>query len=271
LAKTPIPPSPKKKLGQTFLCDHNILLKIVDFIQPAPNDILLEIGAGSGALTALIAPQVSRFVAVELDKDLLPYLENIPNVELIHQDIRQIDLCAIQPDRLIRIIGNLPYYISSNILMWLISHRNCILDMTLMFQEEVAQRILAPPSDSEYGYLSVVAQYFCEIRRGFKIHKNCFVPRPEIESRILHFKNRLEANLPFKELADFLSKAFSQRRKKLRNNLLRTLSIDATKLDAIFKEMGLNENVRAENLSPAEYELLIKKIKEDQEGSIDPS
>jgi 16S rRNA (adenine1518-N6/adenine1519-N6)-dimethyltransferase len=239
-----------------------MILKIADFIRPNSSDVMLEIGAGTGALTALIAPQVSRFIAVELDQNLLPYLESIPNTEVLHQDIRQIDLRTIQPDRLIRIIGNLPYYISSNILMWLISHRNCILDMTLMFQEEVAQRILAPPGDPDYGYLSVVVQYYCEIQRGFKIHKNCFVPRPDIESRIVRFESRLEATLLFHELADFLSKAFSQRRKKLRNNLLRTLSIEAPKLDAIFLELGLQENVRAENLSPTQYELLIKKIKD---------
>jgi 16S rRNA (adenine1518-N6/adenine1519-N6)-dimethyltransferase len=261
LNKTPIPPSPKKKLGQNFLCDQNILLKIVDFIQPVPTDVLLEIGAGTGALTALIAPQSSRFLAVELDQDLLPYLEKIPSTEILHQDIRQIDLCAIQSNHTIRVIGNLPYYISSNILMWLIAHRSCIQDMVLMFQEEVAQRILASPSDSDYGYLSVVAQYFCKIDRGFKIHKNCFVPRPEIESRILRFEFRRDAQLQFDELTEFLAKAFSQRRKKLRNNLLRTLSVDAIKLDGIFKDMALDENIRAENLSPSQYEQLIRKLK----------
>jgi hypothetical protein len=102
LNKTPIPPSPKKKLGQNFLCDQNMLLKIVEFIQPNPSDVMLEIGAGTGALTALVAPQVSRFIAVELDQNLLSYLESIPNTEILHQDIRQIDLCATQADRLIQ-------------------------------------------------------------------------------------------------------------------------------------------------------------------------
>lgn len=264
MKKTPIPSAPKKKLGQNFLCDQNILLKVIDFIQPSSSDVVLEIGAGTGALSSLLAPQTARLLAVELDADLLPYLENIPNLEIVHEDIRNIDLCGIYADRPIRVVGNLPYYISSNILMWLISHRKCIQDMALMFQEEVAQRILAPPSDPDYGYLSVIAQYYCKIQRGFKIHKNCFVPRPEIESRILRFEFAPDASLDFDELSGFLAKSFSQRRKKLRNNLLRSLSLDATKLDSIFSELGLHENVRAENLSPSQYEQLIQRFKDPE-------
>ena len=257
--KTPIPSSPKKRLGQNFLCDQNMLAKIAAFIHPAPNEFIVEIGAGTGALTSLLAPESGRYVAVELDADLLPYLQHIPNVEILHQDIRDVDLCSLS--HTLRIVGNLPYYISSNILTHLISQRRCIQDMVLMFQEEVAQRIIAPPSDPDYGYLSVIAQYYCHIVKGFKIHKNCFVPRPEIESRILRFDFRPEAQLDFHELSDFLGKAFSQRRKKLRNNLLRTLSIDALRIDTIFKDLGLTENVRAENLSPSLYEALIRGLK----------
>ena len=262
--KTAIPASPKRKLGQNFLCDQNMLAKIAAFIHPSLSDFLVEIGAGTGALTTLLAPQSVGYIAVELDADLLPYLENIPNVRVLHQDIRDVDLCSLSQQ--IRVVGNLPYYISSNILTHLISQRQCIQDMTLMFQEEVAQRIIALPSVPDYGYLSVIAQYYCRIEKGFKIHKNCFVPRPEIESRILHFEFRDDAKLDFDQLADFLSKAFSQRRKKLRNNLLRTLNIDSVRLDAIFKELDLTENVRAENLSAKQYEELILLAGENAGG-----
>jgi 16S rRNA (adenine1518-N6/adenine1519-N6)-dimethyltransferase len=256
--KTPIPPSPKKKLGQNFLCDQNMLAKIAAFVHPGDADFLVEIGAGTGALTSLLAPLAGQYVAVEFDADLLQHLQNIPKVQVLHQDIRAVDLCAFLTK--VRVVGNLPYYISSNILTHLISQRQCLRDMTLMFQEEVAQRIIAPPSVPEYGYLSVISQYYCRIEKGFKIHKNCFVPRPEIESRVLRFEFREDAPLKFDELSDFLSKAFSQRRKKLRNNLLRTLSIDAARLDVIFEELGLPENIRAENLSAKQYEELIKRI-----------
>ena len=253
--KTPIPAAPKKKLGQNFLCDQNMLAKIASFINPASTDFIVEIGAGTGALTSILAPASAKYFAVELDADLLPYLQPIPNVQLLHEDVRKVDFCALSAN--LRVVGNLPYYISSNILAHLISQRQCIQDMTLMFQEEVAQRIIAPPSDPEYGYLSVIAQYYCRIEKGFKIHKNCFVPRPEIESRILRFQFARDAVLSYEDLTDFLSKAVSQRRKKLRNNLLRTLSIDPERLDAIFRDLGLAENIRAENLSPKQYEELV--------------
>ncbi|MCI0414296.1 16S rRNA (adenine(1518)-N(6)/adenine(1519)-N(6))-dimethyltransferase RsmA [bacterium] len=259
--KTPIPPAPKRRLGQNFLCDQNILRKIIDFIHPTAGDFFVEIGAGTGALTALLTPHVARLIAVELDADLLPYLQNIPDITLLHSDIRKVDLCEIRADGKIRVTGNLPYYISSNILTSLILQRKCIQDMTLMFQEEVAHRITAPPSDPDYGYLSVITQYYCNIRKGFKINKNCFVPKPEIESRVLRFEFRTEPAIQFEEFASFLEKAFSQRRKKLRNNLLRALPIPAPSLDRTFDELQLSQDVRAENLSAVQYEKLILRLR----------
>ena len=260
--KTPIPPLPKRKLGQNFLCDQNILQKIIEFIQPQPTDFFVEIGSGTGALTSLLASRAAHVVAVELDADLLPYLQNLPNTRVLHLDIRKLDLSSLHPEGKLRIAGNLPYYISSNILTSLILQQQSIHDMTLMFQEEVAQRITAPPGDSEYGYLSVIAQYYCDIRKGFKINKNCFVPKPDIESRILRFTFSKAAAIGFGEYSSFLEKAFSQRRKKLRNNILRTINIQPAQLDKIFTELGLASDVRAENLSPDQYEQLIVAIRD---------
>lgn len=259
--KTPIPLNPKRRLGQNFLQDNNVIEKLVRFIQPVPEDRTLEIGAGTGALTARLAPLVSRLIAVEIDASLLPYLNQIPSVETLHADIRKIDLQTMTAGQKIRVVGNLPYYISTSILTSLIEQRESIRDMILMFQEEVARRIAAPPSDSEYGLLSVLAQYYCEIEKGFRISRNCFKPKPEIESRVLHFTFRSGRLLPFNEYMDFLAAAFSQRRKKLRNNLLRTMSILPDSLDAIFKKMKIDENARAENLSAPQYEQLIQELK----------
>ena len=259
--KTPIPPRPKRKLGQNFLCDQNILRKIVEFIAPSPEDVVVEIGAGTGALTTQLAPAVSKLLAVELDPDLLPYLTSLPNTTVLHKDIRKVDLCLIHPGEKIRVVGNLPYYISSNILTSLILQRPCIRDMTMMFQEEVAHRITAPSGDPEYGYLSVIAQYYCEIKKGFKINKNCFVPKPDIESRILRFEFHDQKLLDFEEYSTFIEKAFSQRRKKLRNNLMRELDFAPDQLDAIFGELGLAADVRAENLSATQYEQLILRLR----------
>jgi 16S rRNA (adenine1518-N6/adenine1519-N6)-dimethyltransferase len=160
----------------------------------------------------------------------------------------------------LRILGNLPYYISTSILTSLIRQRGSIKDMVLMFQEEVAQRILAPLSDSEYSLLSVLSQYFCSIDKGFKVSKNSFRPVPEIDSRVLHFRFREDATVGFDEYLSLLQKAFSQRRKKLRNNLIRELKIDPDRVDAIFRELGISENVRAENLTPKQFEELSKLL-----------
>jgi 16S rRNA (adenine1518-N6/adenine1519-N6)-dimethyltransferase len=252
-----IPPRPKRRLGQNFLQDNNVIEKLIRFIQPLTEDCFVEIGAGTGALTSRIAPLVSRIIAVEIDESLLPYLEQIPSVEILQQDIRKLELRNIVQARKIRVTGNLPYYISTSILTSLIEQREYVQDMVLMFQEEVAQRIIAPPSDSEYGLLSVVSQYYCHIKKGFRISRNCFKPKPEIESRVLHFTFRPESQIPFPDYMGFLIHAFSQRRKKLRNNLLRTLAVSVDVLDSIFKKMGIPENTRAENLSASQYEQLI--------------
>ena len=258
--KVPLPPKANRKLGQNFLVDQNIVQKVVQFIQPSSTDSIIEIGAGTGALTGLLAGAAQHLIAVETDASLLPYLEKIPNVRILHSDIRKVELCSLLPGARVRIVGNLPYYISTAILTGLISQRSCIQDMVLMFQEEVAQRIIAPPSSHEYGLLSVVSQYYCEIRRGFRISRNSFVPKPDIESRILHFLIRSGTMLPYSEFASFLAKAFSQRRKKLRNNLLRTLQIEPARLDAVFTELRIPESARAENLSAEQFEQLMLRV-----------
>jgi 16S rRNA (adenine1518-N6/adenine1519-N6)-dimethyltransferase len=200
-------------------------------------------------------------IAVELDASLLSYLEEIPGIEILQQDIRQVDLKVIADTRKVRVVGNLPYYISTSILTFLLEHRESIQDMVLMFQEEVAERIIAPVSHSEYALMSVLAQYYCKIERGFPINKNCFVPRPEIQSRVLRFEIRQEPLIEYLEYMDFLRKAFSQKRKKLRNNLLRTLEIEPDQLDSVFQAMKISDNARAENLTPLQYQELILAIR----------
>lgn len=248
-----------KRLGQNFLHDKNIIHKITAFFSPQPEDVVLEIGAGRGALTRNIAPHVTKFFAVEIDAHLFAELEAIPNIELINKDILDLDLSALNPGQRFRVLGNLPYYISTPILSSLIRQKDAIRDMVLMFQEEVAQRILAQPSHSEYSLLSVMSQYFCEIEKGFRVSRNCFRPMPDVDSRVLHFKFKRDLRIDYDEFVGFLQKAFSQRRKKLRNNLLRELNIEAQRLDLIFREMQIPENVRAENLTPLQFERLILK------------
>jgi 16S rRNA (adenine1518-N6/adenine1519-N6)-dimethyltransferase len=245
------------RLGQNFLQDKNVIQKISNYFSPKSEDVVLEIGAGRGALTRIVAPQVAKYFAVEIDAALIPELKQIPNIEVINRDFLEVDLALINPDKKLRVLGNLPYYISTAILTRLIRQKNWIEDMVLMFQEEVAQRILAPTSDSEYSLLAVMSQYYCEIDKGFRVSKNCFKPMPEIESRVMHFKFKAKVKIEVNEYVSLLQKAFSQRRKKLRNNLLRELQIDADRLDSIFRKMNISENVRAENLTPQQFEELI--------------
>jgi 16S rRNA (adenine1518-N6/adenine1519-N6)-dimethyltransferase len=252
--KVPIPAQPKRKLGQNFLRDENVLQKIASFIDPKPDDQILEIGAGTGALTTHLAGHIT---AVEIDESLIPFLQNIERVTVVHDDIRNINLADLARQKRLRVVGNLPYYISTPILSFLLENGRFIHDMVLMFQEEVADRIVAKRSESEYSLMSVLSQYYCEIDRGFRITRNCFVPRPDVDSRILKFRIQTGWKLEFSVYHDFLVKAFSQRRKKLRNNLLRTLEITPERLDSIFAEMGIGENDRAENLTPSQYERLI--------------
>jgi len=255
--RVPIPPHPRRRLGQNFLHDENVLRKIIQFCEPTPNDTFVEIGAGTGALTALLAPRIARLVAVEIDKSLLPYLQQVPAIEILQTDIRDVDLCSIQNRKKVRVIGNLPYYISTTILTSLIAQKKCIEDMILMFQEEVARRITSPPSHPDYGMLSVLAQYFCLIEKGFRVSRNCFTPKPDVESRVLRFRFRENSKLDYAPFADFLVKAFSQRRKKLRNNLLRSMSVTQERLNSVFTKLGIPETARAENLSPEQFEQLI--------------
>jgi 16S rRNA (adenine1518-N6/adenine1519-N6)-dimethyltransferase len=248
------------KLGQNFLQDKNVIQKIASYFHPKSDDVVLEIGAGRGALTRFVAPQVTKFLALEIDTALIPELAEIPNIEVINKDFLEVDLTSINPGKAIRVLGNLPYYISTAILTRLIRQKDVIEDMVLMFQEEVAQRILAQPSGSEYSLLSVMSQYFCEIDKGFRVSRNCFKPMPEIESRVMHFKFKPDVKIEDQQYIGFLQKAFSQRRKKLRNNLMRELNLDSDRLDQIFREMSIPENVRAENLNPLQFEELILHV-----------
>jgi 16S rRNA (adenine1518-N6/adenine1519-N6)-dimethyltransferase len=256
-----IPPHPKRKLGQNFLHDENVIDKIIRFIDPSPADYFFEIGGGTGALTEPLSTRVRKLVVAEVDSDLLPYLSAVPGILLLKEDARKVPVCELPESKSWRIAGNLPYYISSSILTGLLEQRECIKDMTLMFQEEVAMRILAPPSDSEYGMLSVLCQYYCSVHRGFRISRNSFSPKPDIESRILRLVPRAVKRLPYDEYAAFLADAFSQRRKKLRNNLLRTTEIAADQLDLIFAELQIPAAARAENLSAEQFEALYLRLR----------
>ena len=233
----------RKKWGQNFLRDPNTITKIINFLQPCTSDNILEIGPGDGALTNQLSKQIDHIHVVEIDPLLVTQLEKnkYPNVTIHQGDILEWDLNQLKGE--VKIIGNLPYYISSPILFKMLAWQNWER-MILMFQKELAQRIVSKNGNKSYGRISVMCQVYCEVKIEFIVSKNVFQPKPEVDSAVLTFFPK-EKELPeFNNFSNLIKQAFSQRRKKLKNNLP-----EAYKLGKIEKWA----NGRPEEISPDEF------------------
>jgi 16S rRNA (adenine1518-N6/adenine1519-N6)-dimethyltransferase len=234
---------PKKSLGQNFLHDANIARKIVRSLDLLPSDDVLEIGPGKGALTALILQEVKHCTAVELDDELVQELRNAfgASLTIIHGDVLDVNLRSIAGGKQWRIVGNIPYNITSPILFLIFDSADVVKDCTLMMQREVAQRLVAVPRTKEYGILSVFAQYYSTPKMLFTVSPKSFFPIPDVTSAVvsLSFQKRgvltAFSNDVFRAV---VRGVFGQRRKTLRNGLksmkipgtvLRSLSIDLAK------------------------------------------
>ena len=249
---------PKKHLGQNYLIDENISKKIVNSFCPEPNQAILEIGPGKGALTKHLIKYNKNLTAVELDKNNCELLtEKFPGLKLVNEDVLKIYFKdVVKPSFLqtginkLRVIGNIPYNITTEILFKLIDEREYISDVQLMMQEEVAQRLTSKPNTKEYGILSVMIQTFSTPKLLFKVSANCFYPKPKVDSRIVSIKfgNKLEQKIvnPY-FFRKFVRTAFGTRRKTLRNSLKNlNIKINENVLDFDF-------NRRAESLSAEEF------------------
>jgi len=233
----------RKKWGQNFLRDPNTITKIINFLQPCTSDNILEIGPGDGALTNQLSKQIDHIHVVEIDPLLVTQLgkNKYPNVTIHQGDILEWDLNQLKGE--VKIIGNLPYYISSPILFKMLAWQNWER-MVLMFQKELAQRIVSKHGNKSYGRISVMCQVYCEVKIEFMVSKNVFQPKPEVDSAVLTFFPK-EKELPeFNNFSKLIKQAFSQRRKKLKNNLP-----EAYKLGKIEKWA----NGRPEEISPDEF------------------
>jgi 16S rRNA (adenine1518-N6/adenine1519-N6)-dimethyltransferase len=245
--------SPKKRLGQNFLTDQNILRKIVAAASLSPDDNVLEIGPGFGALTKPIAESVARFRAVELDRSLAEFIRTeFPTVELIEDDFLNVSLDAFAESAPLKILGNIPYSITSPILFKLIENRQHIRSAVLLMQDEVARRLSAKPRTKEYGILAVQLQAFSEVEYLFKVGKHVFKPQPDVNSAVVRLTfegvSRLPSSLEniFREV---VRKSFAMRRKTLENNL--KLHFDLEDLDV--SALGLTLRQRAEELSVEQF------------------
>ena len=240
----------RKKWGQNFLRDPNTIGKIIDCLKPDKGDIILEIGPGDGALTDCLSPLVKEIHAVEIDPLLVKLLEEkiYPNVKLYGEDILDWDMNRMSGN--IKIIGNLPYYISSPILFKLLESNNWT-QMVLMFQREVAQRIVSHPCSKSYGRLSVMSQVFCDVKIEFNVSKNVFHPKPEVDSAVTTFQPKEGCHPEITSFSKFVKQSFSQRRKKLKNNLPSAFN------SGIIEKWA---DMRPEEISPIEFIQIYKLI-----------
>lgn len=232
----------RKRFGQNFLQDTGMIRKIVRAIAPSGGDHLVEIGPGMGAITELLLEENGRLDVIELDRDLIPGLKakffNYPDFTIHEADALKFDFAALRKtDEKLRVVGNLPYNISTPLIFHLLSFQGLIHDMHFMLQKEVVERLAAKPSTGEWGRLSVIAQYYCEIENLFLVPPECFKPQPKVESAIVRMTPKQQpTHLALDEviLGETLRLAFAQRRKTLRNNMkgwvtgeqLETLNLD---------------------------------------------
>lgn len=249
---------PIKRLGQNFLIDKNVSRKIVDYFGPKKNDKIIEIGPGLGAITELLYNVTERLICIEIDSRLVEYLkQKFPKAEIYNEDFLKFDLNKIYNAQKFRVIGNIPYYITSQILFKLFDENKIIDEAMLMMQIEVAKRLIAQPSSKDYGILTVITNYYSEVEMLFKVSRNVFKPKPEVDSSIvkLIFRKKYDLNQEEENLFKQIVKTgFNQRRKTLRNSLQKIISINnQSKLDFDF-------NKRAEEITLNEYVLLTKSL-----------
>lgn len=252
--------TPKKSLGQHFLRDANIARKIVRSLQVQPADVLLEIGSGAGALTQHLVGTCKHLIGVELDRRAAQVLRDMfgTRMEVLEQDILTVDLTALSRRQRtpIRVVGNIPYYLTSEILFWLFEHHGAVRDATLMMQYEVARRLAAKPKSKEYGILSVVTKFYAVPELLFKVPPTAFYPAPEVDSAVVRLTMRDEVPRCDRELFHRIVRAtFGKRRKTLRNTL-RSAGFD----DDILKRITLNLGKRAEELDLDDFIALVQQL-----------
>jgi 16S rRNA (adenine1518-N6/adenine1519-N6)-dimethyltransferase len=243
---------PRKRFGQNFLQDDSIIERIVSAIHPRPNETVVEIGPGLGALTQPLLRTLGKLQVVELDRDIIPQLktrcEKLGGLTVHEADALKFDFHACGQD--LHVVGNLPYNISTPIMFHLFSQLDCIRQMHFMLQKEVVDRMVASPGNKEYGRLSVMVQYYCEVESLFDVPPEAFYPAPKVNSSIVQLTPYKVLPYPVENKIFFdeiVREAFNQRRKTLRNSLRKYFT------DEDFTRAGINPDLRAENLTVNEF------------------
>ena len=255
----------KKNFGQNFLVDERVLGKIVSSAEISKDDVVIEVGPGIGTLTQALAKEAYKVVAVEIDTTLVPILgellSDFDNIEIINEDILKVDVNAIAekyPDKKIKMVANLPYYITTPIIMNVLENHIPVESITVMIQKEVAYRMKAQPSTKDYGSLSLAVQYYCEPYLVANVPQNCFMPRPNVDSAVIKLtvmdKPKVQVNNE-KFMFEFIKAAFSQRRKTLVNCIFSSglLTLSKDEIGKMLNGLGYDERVRGESLTLEDY------------------
>ena len=256
----------QKKFGQNFLIDTHVLEKIISAAGITKNDCVLEIGPGIGTMTQYLAENAGHVVAVEIDRNLIPILKetlaDYDNVTVINEDILRVDIKALAEEynggKPIKVVANLPYYITTPIIMGLFESGVPIDNITVMVQKEVADRMKEGPGSKDYGALSLAVQYYAEPEIVANVPPNCFIPRPNVGSAVIRLTRHKEMRVEVKDPAlmfKIIRASFNQRRKTLQNGLGNAPELPYTKeqIAAAIAEMGLTPTIRGEALSLAQF------------------
>ena len=247
----------KKRFGQNFLIDSNIVKKIVDTANVDKNTVVIEIGPGIGAMTELLAEKAKKVICFEIDSDMVEIItkevigNKVNNIEINEMDFLKVDLkdYDIVADRII-VVSNLPYYITTPIIFKLLGE-DVVSEIYVMVQDEVARRLVGMPGTKDYGSLSVMINFLAEAKFEFKVGRNCFLPAPNVDSAIVSIKRKKnDYNLKNEgNFLKFIQDIFEMRRKTLINNLLKILSVSRVEIENKFIENNFDINVRSESLN----------------------
>lgn len=263
---------PSKRLGQHFLRDKRTVQRIIEGLAPGSDETIVEIGPGTGALTAQLVARAGRVIAVEFDNKLAPLLNKqfggFPNFKLVMADALRTDFCKeIEPANQARLVANLPYNISTAILQRLIEQRACLSEMVVMLQREVVERIMAPAGSSERGFLSVLIEAYCETEKLFDVGPGAFRPPPKVWSSVIRLRFRPQISIPREDLFwKTVSRGFSQKRKTILNNL-RQASGDLAEVlkrnggaSIVLCKAGIELKRRAETLTVDEWSRIVRAM-----------
>ena len=263
----------QKKFGQNFLIDTHVLDKIISAAHITKEDMVLEIGPGIGTMTQYLAEAAGKVIAVEIDKNLIPILSDTlseyQNVRIINEDVLKLDLRKLADEenggKAIKVVANLPYYITTPIIMGLFENHVPVESITVMVQKEVADRMQTGPGSKDYGALSLAVQYYAEPYIVANVPPNCFMPRPKVGSAVIRLTRHKEPPVEVKDeklMFDIIRASFNQRRKTLANGLNNSDKITCSKeiITEAIEKLGKGPSVRGEALSLQEFASLSNDI-----------